>query len=117
MRVIWRSMGRWTLLDSARRHFLLRCMRKESRYCPSIREEISRWRIVDNLQEQTRPSDIMVKRNSSRREKLNSMNLLLHMSPIAVLVLLPTTLSMEPTVSDVTLSLGRSAIGSCGHFF
>lgn len=34
------------------------------------------------------------------------MNLLLYMSPIAVLVLLPATLIMEPDVLDVTLSLG-----------
>ncbi|KAL8133405.1 UDP-URONIC ACID TRANSPORTER 1-like [Apium graveolens] len=43
---------------------------------------------------------------SSEGEKLNSMNLLLYMSPIAVLVLLPATLIMEPDVLDVTLSLG-----------
>lgn len=40
------------------------------------------------------------------REKLNSMNLLLYMSPIAVLVLLPATLLMEPDVLEVTLALG-----------
>ena len=40
------------------------------------------------------------------REKLNSMNLLMYMSPIAVLVLLPATLVMEPDVLEVTLSLG-----------
>ena len=43
----------------------------------------------------------------SCREKLNSMNLLLYMSPIAVLVLLPAALIMEPNVLDVTLELGR----------
>ncbi|CAL5351895.1 unnamed protein product [Camellia sinensis] len=43
---------------------------------------------------------------SSEGEKLNSMNLLLYMSPIAVLVLLPATLIMEPDVLDVTISLG-----------
>ncbi|CAL5431013.1 unnamed protein product [Camellia sinensis] len=43
---------------------------------------------------------------SSEGEMLNSMNLLLYMSPIAVLVLLPATLLMEPDVLDVTLSLG-----------
>ncbi|XP_058210731.1 UDP-URONIC ACID TRANSPORTER 1-like [Rhododendron vialii] len=43
---------------------------------------------------------------SSEGEKLNSMNLLLYMSPIAVLVLLPATLLMEPDVLEVTLSLG-----------
>lgn len=42
---------------------------------------------------------------SSEGEKLNSMNLLLYMSPIAVLVLLPATLVLEPNVVDVTLSL------------
>lgn len=41
------------------------------------------------------------------REKLNSMNLLLYMSPIAVLVLLPATLIMEPNVLEVTVSLGK----------
>ncbi|KAM7524492.1 hypothetical protein LguiA_014394 [Lonicera macranthoides] len=43
---------------------------------------------------------------SSEGEKLNSMNLLLYMSPIAVLVLLPAALVMEPDVLDVTLTLG-----------
>ncbi|KAM7500131.1 hypothetical protein LguiA_024545 [Lonicera macranthoides] len=42
---------------------------------------------------------------SSEGEKLNSMNLLLYMSPIAVLVLLPVSLVMEPDVFDVTISL------------
>lgn len=41
------------------------------------------------------------------REKLNSMNLLLYMSPIAVLVLLPATLLMEPNVLEVTVPLGK----------
>ncbi|KAI4378450.1 hypothetical protein MLD38_015928 [Melastoma candidum] len=44
---------------------------------------------------------------SSEGEKLNSMNLLLYMAPIAVLVLLPASLVMEPNVLDLTLSLGR----------
>ncbi|KAJ9181071.1 hypothetical protein P3X46_009240 [Hevea brasiliensis] len=44
---------------------------------------------------------------SSEGEKLNSMNLLLHMSPIAALVLLPAALVMEPNVLEVILSLGR----------
>ncbi|XP_025015385.1 UDP-URONIC ACID TRANSPORTER 1 isoform X2 [Ricinus communis] len=44
---------------------------------------------------------------SSEGEKLNSMNLMLYMSPIAVLVLLPAALIMEPNVLEVTLSLGR----------
>ncbi|XP_022882854.1 UDP-URONIC ACID TRANSPORTER 1-like [Olea europaea var. sylvestris] len=42
---------------------------------------------------------------SSEGEKLNSMNLLLYMSPIAVVVLLPAALTMEPNVWDVTISL------------
>ncbi|XP_058107270.1 UDP-URONIC ACID TRANSPORTER 1-like [Magnolia sinica] len=45
---------------------------------------------------------------SSEGEKLNSMNLLLYMSPIAVLLLLPVTLAMEPTVLDAIRSLGRT---------
>lgn len=44
---------------------------------------------------------------SSEGEKLNSMNLLLYMSPIAVLVLLPAALIMEPNVLDATISLGK----------
>ncbi|XP_022747605.1 UDP-URONIC ACID TRANSPORTER 1-like [Durio zibethinus] len=44
---------------------------------------------------------------SSEGEKLNSMNLLLYMSPIAVLVLVPAALIMEPNVLEVILSLGR----------
>ncbi|KAF5750244.1 sugar phosphate/phosphate translocator [Tripterygium wilfordii] len=44
---------------------------------------------------------------SSEGEKLNSMNLLLYMSPIAVIVLLPAALVMEPNVIEVTLSLGK----------
>ncbi|MBA0607181.1 hypothetical protein Gohar_017164 [Gossypium harknessii] len=35
------------------------------------------------------------------------MNLLLYMSPIAVLVLVPTALVMEPNVLEVIISLGR----------
>lgn len=46
---------------------------------------------------------------SSEGEKLNSMNLLLYMSPIAVLVLLPATLVMEPDVLDVVLSPGKKS--------
>ncbi|KAJ8534238.1 hypothetical protein K7X08_007562 [Anisodus acutangulus] len=42
---------------------------------------------------------------SNEGEKLNSMNLLLYMSPIAVLVLLPATLVMEPNVIDATITL------------
>ncbi|XP_062117821.1 UDP-URONIC ACID TRANSPORTER 1-like [Humulus lupulus] len=44
---------------------------------------------------------------SSEGEKLNSMNLMLYMSPIAVLVLLPASLIMEPRVVEQTLTLGR----------
>ncbi|XP_047320076.1 UDP-URONIC ACID TRANSPORTER 1 [Impatiens glandulifera] len=44
---------------------------------------------------------------SSEGEKLNSMNLLLYMSPVAVIVLLPATLIMEPDVLDVTVALGQ----------
>ncbi|CAH1432176.1 unnamed protein product [Lactuca virosa] len=42
---------------------------------------------------------------SSEGEKLNSMNLLLYMSPIAIVVLLPAALIMEPDVIEVTISL------------
>ncbi|KAF3616095.1 putative sugar phosphate/phosphate translocator [Capsicum annuum] len=42
---------------------------------------------------------------SSEGEKLNSMNLLLYMSPIAVVVLLPAALVMEPNVIDITTTL------------
>ncbi|KAL9290900.1 putative sugar phosphate/phosphate translocator [Arabidopsis thaliana] len=41
------------------------------------------------------------------RERLNSMNLMLYMSPIAVIALLPVTIFMEPDVMSVTLTLGR----------
>uniref|UniRef100_A0A0D6R1P7 Sugar phosphate transporter domain-containing protein n=1 Tax=Araucaria cunninghamii TaxID=56994 RepID=A0A0D6R1P7_ARACU len=44
---------------------------------------------------------------SSEGEKLNSMNLLLYMAPIAVLVLLPAALIMEPNVMAVCLALVR----------
>ncbi|XP_031270549.1 UDP-URONIC ACID TRANSPORTER 1 isoform X2 [Pistacia vera] len=44
---------------------------------------------------------------SSEGEKLNSMNLMLYMSPIAVIVLLPAALVMEPNVLEVTLSLAK----------
>ncbi|KAK7267082.1 hypothetical protein RIF29_19746 [Crotalaria pallida] len=42
---------------------------------------------------------------SSEEEKLNSMNLLLYMEPIATLVLLPATLLMEEKVIWITLDL------------
>ncbi|KAL6505943.1 UDP-URONIC ACID TRANSPORTER 1 [Orobanche hederae] len=43
---------------------------------------------------------------SNDGEKLNSMNLMLYMAPIAVVVLLPAALLMEPDVLDVVVSLG-----------
>ncbi|XP_073017454.1 UDP-URONIC ACID TRANSPORTER 1-like [Primulina eburnea] len=43
---------------------------------------------------------------SNEGEKLNSMNLMLYMSPIAVIVLLPAALLMEPNVLEVTVLLG-----------
>ncbi|KAH7672638.1 UAA transporter protein [Dioscorea alata] len=47
---------------------------------------------------------------SSEGEKLNSMNLLLYMAPIAVVLLLPATLIMEENVVGVTLALAREDI-------
>lgn len=44
---------------------------------------------------------------SSEGEKLNSMNLLLYMAPIAVVFLLPATLMMEENVVGITLALAR----------
>lgn len=44
---------------------------------------------------------------SSEGEKLNSMNLLLYMAPIAVVVLLPATLILEPNVLGITVALAR----------
>ncbi|KAK2983257.1 hypothetical protein RJ640_023377 [Escallonia rubra] len=44
---------------------------------------------------------------SSEGEKLNSMNLLLYMAPIAVVVLLPATLIMEDDVVGITIALAR----------
>ncbi|KAI3458607.1 hypothetical protein Pfo_015270 [Paulownia fortunei] len=44
---------------------------------------------------------------SSEGEKLNSMNLLLYMAPIAVVLLLPATLYMEENVVGITLALAR----------
>lgn len=43
---------------------------------------------------------------SSEEEKLNSMNLLLYMSPIAVVALIPAVFIMEPNVLEVFVSLG-----------
>ncbi|EMS65015.1 hypothetical protein TRIUR3_16520 [Triticum urartu] len=44
---------------------------------------------------------------SEKREKLNSMNLLLYMAPIAVILLLPATLFMEDNVVGVTIELAK----------
>ncbi|KAJ8770157.1 hypothetical protein K2173_011492 [Erythroxylum novogranatense] len=47
---------------------------------------------------------------SSEGEKLNSMNLLLYMAPIAVVFLLPAALIMEDNVVGITLALARDDI-------
>ncbi|XP_031484940.1 probable sugar phosphate/phosphate translocator At3g11320 [Nymphaea colorata] len=47
---------------------------------------------------------------SSEGEKLNSMNLLLYMAPIAVVLLLPATLFMEPNVLGMTVALARQDV-------
>ncbi|KAA3478277.1 putative sugar phosphate/phosphate translocator [Gossypium australe] len=47
---------------------------------------------------------------SSEGEKLNSMNLLLYMAPIAVVFLLPATLIMEENVVGITLALARDDV-------
>ncbi|KNA06109.1 hypothetical protein SOVF_184070 [Spinacia oleracea] len=47
---------------------------------------------------------------SSEGEKLNSMNLLLYMAPIAVVFLLPATLFMEENVVGITLALAREDV-------
>ncbi|KNA25606.1 hypothetical protein SOVF_005070 [Spinacia oleracea] len=44
---------------------------------------------------------------SNEGEKLNSMNLMLYMAPIAVVALIPAVLIMEPTVLEVFVSLGN----------
>ncbi|XP_076961084.1 putative sugar phosphate/phosphate translocator At3g11320 [Bidens hawaiensis] len=48
---------------------------------------------------------------SSEGEKLNSMNLLLYMAPIAVVFLLPATLYMEENVVGITIALARQDFG------
>ncbi|XP_076906904.1 putative sugar phosphate/phosphate translocator At3g11320 [Bidens hawaiensis] len=48
---------------------------------------------------------------SSEGEKLNSMNLLLYMAPIAVAFLLPATLYMEENVVGITIALARQDFG------
>ncbi|GLT89478.1 hypothetical protein SLE2022_074570 [Rubroshorea leprosula] len=47
---------------------------------------------------------------SSEEEKLNSMNLLMYMAPIAVAILLPATLLMEGNVLEITVALARKDI-------
>ncbi|KAI8556831.1 hypothetical protein RHMOL_Rhmol05G0285900 [Rhododendron molle] len=47
---------------------------------------------------------------SSEGEKLNSMNLLLYMAPMAVVFLLPATLLMEENVVGITIALARNDI-------
>ncbi|KAK4277878.1 hypothetical protein QN277_015805 [Acacia crassicarpa] len=47
---------------------------------------------------------------SSEGEKLNSMNLLLYMAPMAVVFLLPATLVMEENVVGITLALARDDV-------
>lgn len=44
------------------------------------------------------------------REKLNSMNLLLYMAPVAVIFLLPATLLMEHNVVGITVALARNDV-------
>ncbi|EFJ15928.1 hypothetical protein SELMODRAFT_85074 [Selaginella moellendorffii] len=51
---------------------------------------------------------------SSEGEKLNSMNLLLYMAPIAVVLLLPATLIMEPNVVGITIALARTNFSIIG---
>ncbi|KAI3721137.1 hypothetical protein L2E82_32141 [Cichorium intybus] len=48
---------------------------------------------------------------SSEGEKLNSMNLLLYMAPIAVILLLPATMFMEENVVGITIALTRQDFG------
>uniref|UniRef100_A0A164Z811 Sugar phosphate transporter domain-containing protein n=1 Tax=Daucus carota subsp. sativus TaxID=79200 RepID=A0A164Z811_DAUCS len=47
---------------------------------------------------------------SSEGEKLNSMNLLLYMAPVAVIFLLPATLLMEHNVVGITVALARNDV-------
>ncbi|KAJ9545261.1 hypothetical protein OSB04_024968 [Centaurea solstitialis] len=47
---------------------------------------------------------------SSEGEKLNSMNLLLYMAPVAVVILLPATLFMEENVVGITIALARKDV-------
>ncbi|XP_071719670.1 probable sugar phosphate/phosphate translocator At5g05820 [Rutidosis leptorrhynchoides] len=47
---------------------------------------------------------------SSEGEKLNSMNLLLYMAPVAVVILLPAALLMEDNVVGITIALARKDV-------
>ncbi|GLT37558.1 hypothetical protein SLA2020_118690 [Shorea laevis] len=47
---------------------------------------------------------------SSEQEKLNSMNLLMYMAPIALAILLPATLLMEGNVLGVTVALAKKDV-------
>lgn len=44
------------------------------------------------------------------REKLNSMNLLMYMGPVAVAILLPAALWMEEDVVGITIALARDDV-------
>ncbi|KAL8260619.1 hypothetical protein R6Q59_028572 [Mikania micrantha] len=47
---------------------------------------------------------------SSEGEKLNSMNLLLYMAPVAVVILLPATLLLEDNVVGIAIALARKDV-------
>lgn len=49
-------------------------------------------------------------RLSTCREKINSMNLLMYMAPIAVLLLVPATIFMEDNVVAITIQLAKKDI-------
>lgn len=51
------------------------------------------------------------------RERLNSMNLLLYMAPIAVTCLLPATLIMEENVVGITIDLARKDVKLIWYLF
>ena len=48
--------------------------------------------------------------NTFYREKLNSMNLLMYMAPIAVVCLIPAALIMEKDVVGITIALSKDDI-------
>ncbi|KAI5325786.1 hypothetical protein L3X38_034860 [Prunus dulcis] len=54
---------------------------------------------------------------SSEGERLNSMNLLLYMAPIAVTCLLPATLIMEENVVGITIDLARKDVKLIWYLF